>query len=116
MPAEIWSIALVLTATTLGSFGPIFLKKASHELTFNIKIILTNFNLIMGVLFYGIGTVLFIPALKGGDLALLYPLVSLSYIWVSIWSVKILGEKINTLKWLGMGLIIIGVSLIGLSA
>ena len=57
-----------------------------------------------------------IIGIRPDSISLATSLVSLSYIWVSIWSVKILGEKINTLKWLGMGLIIIGVSLIGLSA
>jgi drug/metabolite transporter (DMT)-like permease len=73
-----------------------------------------NPNLLIGLFFYGIGTVLFIPALKGGELSVLYPLISTTYIWVSLWSMRMLGEKMNSLKWIGVALIMGGVSLIGL--
>jgi len=59
---------------------------------------------------------IFIPALRGGDLSVLYPFVSLSYIWVMLLSIKMLGEKMTKLKWLGILLIISGVSLIGLGS
>ena len=65
---------------------------------------------------YGISTILFIPALKGGELSVLYPFVALAYIWVSLLSVKFLGEKMNKVKWLGIALIILGVSFIGLGS
>jgi len=111
--AELWAIALVLLGGAFGSFGPIYLKKGS---AMSFKYFYKNFNLIFGVFFYGVGTVLFIPALKGGELSILYPLVSLMYIWVSLLSVKMLGEKMNKFKWIGILLIILGVSLIGLGS
>jgi len=116
MATTLWSIALVITAATLGSFGPILLKKASKDLTFNIKTIISNKYLLGGLVFYGIGTVLFIPALKGGELSVLYPLVATTYVWVSLLSVKFLKEKMNAFKWIGVFLIIIGVALVGLGA
>ena len=116
MKTQIWAIVLVLVATTLGSLGPLFLKKAAGKLTLNIKSILTNKFLFFGLLFYAIGTILFIPALKGGDLSVLYPLVALVYIWVSLLSMKFLKEKMTKLKWLGIALILLGVTLIGLGA
>ena len=116
MKTELWAIALVLTATTLGSFGPLFLKKASGRITLNIKTIFTNWQLLAGLSFYALGTILFIPALKGGELSVLYPLVALSYVWVSLLSIKFLGEKMTKLKWLGIALILMGISLIGLGA
>ena len=76
----------------------------------------TNYHLFGGVGLYAIGTILFIPALKGGELSVLYPFVALNYIWVSLLSVKFLGEKMNRFKWLGIALIIIGVSFIGLGS
>ena len=116
MKTELWAIVLVLIATTLGSFGPLFLKKASSALTLNLKNIITNKNLMRGLFFYAIGTVLFIPALKGGELSVLYPIVALVYVWVSFLSMKFLNEKMTRLKWVGIALIIIGVSLIGFGA
>lgn len=115
MKTQLWAIILVLLANLIGSFGPIYLKKASSNFRFNIKKILANFQLWFGLSFYGIGTVLFIIALKGGEISVLYPLVGTIYIWVSFLSIKMLGEKMSFYKWLGVFLIILGVSFIGFS-
>ena len=116
LPTELWAIGLVLAATLVGAFGPILLKKASEKKLSKISSLIRNYHLMGGVALYGVGTVLFIPALKGGDLSVLYPFVSLTYVWVSLLSVKFLGEKMNRMKWLGILSIIIGVSLIGLGS
>jgi uncharacterized membrane protein len=116
MTTQLWAAGLVLLATCLGGFGPIFMKRASSIFSFNPLRIIKNYNLIIGVVFYAIGTILFIPALKGGELSVLYPLVSTSYIFVSLYSVKMLKEKMNLLKWCGIVLIIVGVTFIGLGA
>ena len=116
MATQLWAIMLVISATLVGAFGPILLKKASARKLSQISSLMTNYYLFGGVALYAIGTLLFIPALRGGDLSVLYPFVSLSYIWVSILSMKFLGEKMNRLKWLGIFFIIIGVSFIGLGS
>lgn len=116
MATQLWAISLVITATIVGAFGPILLKKASAKKLSKISSLTTNYHLFGGVALYAAGTLLFIPALKGGDLSVLYPFVSLAYIWVSLLSVKFLGEKMNKLKWLGIALIIIGVTFIGMGS
>ena len=116
MATQLWAIALVVFATLVGAFGPILLKKASAKRLSKLSSLATNYHLFGGVALYAIGTILFIPALKGGDLSVLYPFVALGYIWVSLLSVKFLGEKMNRLKWLGIALIIIGVAFIGVGS
>jgi len=116
VPTELWAIGLVMFATLVGAFGPILLKKASAKKLSDIRSLMKNYHLIGGVGLYGVGTILFIPALRGGDLSILYPFVSLSYIWVSLLSVKFLGEKMNLIKWMGISLIIVGVSFIGIGS
>ncbi len=116
MTTEPWAIMLVLIATSLGSFGPLFLKKASKDISLDLMKLLKNYNLLIGIMFYALGTILFIPALKGGELSVLYPLVALVYVWVSLLSVRFLGERMSKLKWLGVILILCGVTLIGLGA
>ena len=116
MVTSTMSIILTLSAAFAGSLGPVFLKKASTDFSFSSlfsKKIFSNVYLFFGVFFYGIGTVLFIPALKGGDLSVLYPLLATTYIWVSLWSVFLLKEKMHMFKWGGVILILIGVSCIG---
>ena len=116
MATQLWAILLVISATLVGAFGPILLKKASEKKLSSIKALSANYHLFGGIALYALGTLLFIPALKGGDLSVLYPFVSLSYIWVSLLSVKFLGERMNKLKWMGIGLIVLGVAFIGLGS
>ena len=116
MATQLWAIALVILATFVGAFGPILLKKASAKRLSKLSSLMTNYHLFGGVALYAIGTLLFIPALKGGDLSVLYPFVALAYIWVSLLSVKFLGEKMNKFKWIGIILIIVGVTFIGVGS
>ncbi len=113
MKTQLWSIALVLLAGLIGSVGALYLKKASKEMQMHIKY-LFNRKFITGVFFYGVSTVIFIPALKGGELSVLYPLVAAIYIWVALLSMKFLNEKMNKWKWAAILLIIIGIFFIGI--
>lgn len=116
MATELWAIGLVILGTIIGAFGPILLKKSAGALKFSIKSVITNKYLIGGVALYGISSFVFIPALRGGDLSVLYPFVALVYVWVSALSVKFLNEKMNSYKWIGILLIITGVAFIGLGS
>lgn len=116
MAAELWAVGVVIFSGIIGSFGSIFLKLGSANLNKNITTQFKNYRLILGMLVYIISAAMFIPALKGGDLSLLYPLASLSYVWVSILSILVLKEKMNSTKWFGILLILVGVSLIGLGS
>lgn len=75
--------------------------------------LITNVPLIGGLALYGAGTVLMIVALKHGELSVLYPLLSLSYVWVAILSVMLLHETMNPLKIAGICVIMAGVALLG---
>jgi len=113
MATQLWAISLVVIACVIGSFGPIFLKKGSGEFKLKIKTLFNKY-LIIGLFFYVVSTILFIPALKGGELSVLYPLVATVYIWVTLWSSILLKEKINKYKIIGIVLIILGVGFIGI--
>jgi uncharacterized membrane protein len=113
METELWAMGVVTLAAFIGAMGPIFLKRASRDFRMSIRALIANRSLILGIACYGTATVLFVPALRGGELSTLYPLVSTTYIWVSLLSVKLLKERMNRIKWLGILLIIAGVSFIG---
>lgn len=116
MTTQLWAIGLAILGTLVGAFSPILLKKASAKSLSKLSSLATNYSLFGGVVLNALGTIIYIPALKGGDLSVLYPFVAFSYIWVSLLSVKFLGEKMNKFKWMGIGLIIIGVSFIGIGS
>jgi len=114
MKTELWSILLGFIGTIIGSFGALFLKIGSKDISINIKKLIRNYKLILGFVFYGISSIFFIIALTGGELSVLYPLCAASYIWVCLLSMKFLDEKMNKLKWLGIITIIIGIIFIGI--
>ncbi len=116
MATELWAVMLVLCGTLVSSFTPILLKKALQRNFFPLRSFIFNKYLVWAVVVFGIGLTTYIIALRNGDLSVIYPLTSLSYVWVSLYSVKFLGEKMSKFKWIGVMLIIVGVVLIGSEA
>lgn len=104
-------ILYIIIATWIGAFGALFLKKGSN---FKFKEFYKNYTLFFGLLLYGLSSILFIYTLRFGELSIIYPLTSLSYVWVICLSIWFLKEKITKRKWLGIIFIIIGVILLGL--
>jgi undecaprenyl phosphate-alpha-L-ara4N flippase subunit ArnE len=109
---ELWAIGLVLIAAVVGAFGQLNFKLGSEGLPLKIRAFLGNKHLIIGVILYALNTVIFIIALRGGELTVLYPLVATNYIWTVLLAKKFLNEKINLFKWTGLILIVIGVAFI----
>lgn len=105
------AFVIVFFATIIGALGSIYLKKGSKKIL-RIK----NLKLYKGLILYAISSVLFIWALKHGDLSVLYPITSLSYVWVSFLSILMIGERMNKFKWIGVAFIMLGVSFIGVGA
>lgn len=111
MATEPLAILIVLVAAVFGALGAIYLKKGSKKI-FNIF----NFKAYFGILLYVLSSLLFIYALKDGDLSVLTPISGTSYVWVSLLSIKMLKENMNKYKWLGIFTIIIGVSLLAIGS
>ena len=110
-------LGLMILLTFIGAIGSLFLKLGSKkfhlELSIkNLFVMIKNWQAILGVIFYGLSSIIFIIVLKMTDLSIAYPMTSMSYIFVTIFSYKFLGEKINKYKFLGIILIIIGVILV----
>jgi len=117
METQLWAIMLVIIAGIIGGFAPIYLKKGTTLIDIKTpSTIYKNKFLFVGIAIYALTTMMFIPALKGGELSILYPLVGLAYVWVSIYSKFMLNERVTIIKWLGIFTIIIGVYFVGLGA
>ncbi|MAE42181.1 hypothetical protein CMO93_00285 [Candidatus Woesearchaeota archaeon] len=113
MKTKLWAVGLVLFCTLLTSTAQIFWKLGVEKLSFNILSIITNVNLLMGILLYSIGGILIIISFRGGEVSTLYPIIATSYIWVSFLSIYFLDETMNLFKWLGVFIIISGIIFIG---
>lgn len=75
--------------------------------------ILSNLPLFGGLACYGISTILLVLALRYGELSVLYPIIALTYVWVTILSVGFLGETVNVFKIAGLAFIVLGVAVLG---
>ncbi len=75
-----------------------------------IKLLLNPVVLLGGFLYLG-SSILWVLILQRRNLSYVYPIVSLGYVLVVIASCFILGENISLLRWTGVGIICIGVSL-----
>jgi uncharacterized membrane protein len=108
------SIALVFGCTILGAFAQILFKLGLNSLGhFSLIGVATNFRILAGLGLYGTSTLLLILALRDGELSLLYPVISLTYAWVTLLSLIWLGETMNPYKAIGILIIVFGVGLMG---
>ncbi|MBT3721194.1 EamA family transporter [archaeon] len=104
----VYILLYLIPGIILGGYGSLFLKKGSSKLTFNLKKWKNNLEVIFGLVLFGSSTIFYLLALPYGELSVVYPLSSLSYIFISIVSMWYLDEKMTKLKWTGIVLIMIG--------
>lgn len=91
-----------------------FIKTSGMQMTtITLAGLLANWSLWSGLILYGFSTMLLILALRDGELSLLYPVISLTYVWVTIMSVMVFHETINVFKIAGITVICAGVAMLG---
>ena len=109
----ITSILLIMVASVIGSMGAVYLKMGAEPLRYGIRYAL-NWKLAAGIgLFLG-SSVFYLLGLRRGEVSVLFPMVSVSYVLGAIWSRLFFKEPITGGKCLGLALILIGVVFVGL--
>jgi drug/metabolite transporter (DMT)-like permease len=112
-----WKILLLTAlAAFIGSIGQLEFKQGANNLQFDIKLLLTNYHLIAGIVVYSVSTVLYVYALNKENLSILYPIIATSYIWTLIFSKIFLKEPVGLTSWTGVFFILLGVTLIATQA
>jgi drug/metabolite transporter (DMT)-like permease len=106
------SILLVLFASLIGSFGAVFLKLGAAPLKNGLRYIL-NWKLAAGVTLFVGSSVPFVMGLRHGELSVLYPMVSLGYVWTMVWSKIFFNEPITRAKIGALFMILTGIVCIG---
>ncbi len=89
------------------------MKFGANHMQPGIMGVVTNVPLFCGYALYGMSTVLLVLALKDGELSLLYPVIALTYVWVTGLSFLIFHDTVNPLKLAGIIIIVIGVAVLG---
>lgn len=125
------SLVIVLSCTVIGAVAQILMKLGSTQVGTHVSLadvarhpayivqfavgIFGNPRLFMGYCLYGVMTFLMAAALKGRELSRLYPIIALTYVWVTLLSLFVLpGEHLNFFRTIGLTFIVGGVSVLGM--
>jgi drug/metabolite transporter (DMT)-like permease len=110
MKTPLSSMLLVLGASVIGSVAAVFLKAGANHLHRKAESLKkAGFRLSVGIALFLASSVLYVWGLKDGSLTVLYPLVSLGYVWTLLWSRLFFGEPFNKPKLYGLALVLAGV-------
>ena len=118
-----YGIALVM-ALTLNAVANLMMKLGANRLNASpphfkggianlVEIALSNWVLLLGLVFFAGNVVLYTFALKGIPISTAYPImVGAGFVIISVGAWKLLGERLSATQWGGVGLILFGVWLV----
>ena len=110
------SISLAIAGQILMKQGMLVIGKfpVKELLTMLIPMLLQPF-VFLGISCFAVSSVFWLVVLSRIQLSYAYPLVSVGYIVVSIYSYYFLGESLSFIRWMGMITICLGVILVSRS-
>ena len=119
-------IGLLFIALIFEAIGVVFLDIGLHEIggvqKLNLPEIIRliargalNSSILLGMLFETIFFVGLLIMLSNWDVSLVWPLTSLGFVLTTLAAIFIRHEKVNTMRWSGVILIMIGAALVGWS-
>lgn len=122
---ESTTFAILLLSIALATTGQLLLKAGMTDagvvvdldlaaLVRLVGTVLTSWKLLLGLASFGMSALFWLVTLSRVPLSTAYPIVSLSYVLILGFGTVILGERPGWVVWGGAGLIMFGVSLIGI--
>jgi drug/metabolite transporter (DMT)-like permease len=110
------SILVVFFGSVVGSFGAVFLKLGAVRTHNGGILAFLNGQLALGVTLYLASSVFYGVGIRHGQLSVLYPCVSLGYVWTLLWSRLFFQEQFTRQKLVGLALVLLGVFFVGLGS
>lgn len=114
------AVMIVAACTLLGAVAQILIKVGMDHLDPTAKGLVplalamaTNVPLVGGYACYGLFCVAMVLALREGELSKLFPIIALTYVWVTLLSYWLLKDTPNWYKNAGILTIVIGVAILG---
>ena len=112
------AVLIVVACTLIGATAQVLIKLGAVHLEHSGLLataigIFTIPTLFIGYCLYGIFTALLVYALRHAELSILYPVIALSYVWVTLLSVMLFHEAMNPQKVIGVAIIVAGVAVLG---
>ncbi len=111
-------IAITFVAAFFAALAQYFFKKAMPQFRFRIRDMLSLFRnrgIIIGIIAYFIGLAFYLYALKSGQLSFVYPVFSITFIFVALISLFKFRERVGVKRIAGFALIILGIIIIALT-
>ena len=108
---------LIFIPIILAAIGQLILKIGMDKVgKFNLIKTFTNPTVILGLFFYGASLILWLLVLSKEKLSFVYPLVAFSYVITVFMAKYILKETIPSMRWLGLGVIVVGILIVAKSS
>ena len=105
--SPIWTLS-VLATVFLNAIAQMLLKLGANQGSLNLYVL-------GGLASYGLSTIVYTALLSKANLSIAYPVViGLTILATTIIGASILHEKVSTTQWIGVGLMISGISTITL--
>jgi multidrug transporter EmrE-like cation transporter len=111
---------IVITAICFSVSGELLLKSGMNSVGIlsltnfwpTVGRILTNPKILGGFSLFGVGAVFWLAAISRVPLSWAYPMLSIGYILILLFSAIILKEQVNPLRWVGALVICAGIVLV----
>jgi drug/metabolite transporter (DMT)-like permease len=110
MSSTVLGVLLAILAAVIEGFAQVFLKKSS------IVVSRRNLWVTLGVGLFVLESVFYTGALRHLDVSTAFPISSLAFVTVAVLSQWLLGEAQSKLRWVGVGLILLGTGLLVVDA
>jgi uncharacterized membrane protein len=116
-------IGLILTSVVLAGFAQITLKTGVNHVTAtsggelhlsagSLRSLLSSPIVWGGLVLFGLSAIVWLFALSRASLSFAYPFAALSYVLILVFSVLVLHETVQPIRWLGVALIVTGIVLV----
>lgn len=106
------AITFILIGIVFAAAGQLLFKLGTNQIgDINSANLLRMINpyIMLGMLFYGLGSVFWIIALSKADLSFVYPFTALTFILVYFLSILVLNEAIRSNRLIGSVIIVLGI-------
>jgi len=105
----LWFLPAVAIVMLFGALGGYFFKLSSKTISIHPMRLLRNWRFWAGGFLYAISLIGYFMLLRLVPLSVMYPLSSITYIWVALLSWWLLKERFTGKKIAGIALIVVGI-------
>ena len=109
------AVAQLLLKAGASSTGPILIGAPGTALARSALDLAQHPAILGGLACYAVSVVVWIVALSRVDVSIAYPMLSIGYVVNALLASWLFGEDVNAQRWLGIGVIVVGVVLVARS-